>query len=339
MIVKRKLFFLMILCSMAFVFGGCGMQGKPAASTNKYPTKPITLIVPYAAGGSADMMARAMEKAGNKHLGQPFVVKNITGGSGMLAWNELAGSDADGYTLGVTSAGVILQPLYGQTRYHYPSALDPLARIAYFPIVVAVLADKPWQNIDDLIQYAKANPDEIKCGHPGLGTTNHIVGEMLAKEAGVNIAQVPFGKGESESLAALLGGHVQLIVTNASVIKEYVKTGRVKVLAATTENRLSEPEFRSAPTFKEQGFNIVFTLWYGIGAPKELPKDVKRVLEEKLKAIVHDDEFKDNMKQLGMTVEYLGAEDSVDKWILETREMDKIVRETGIAERIAAQKK
>jgi tripartite-type tricarboxylate transporter receptor subunit TctC len=313
------------------------MQDKPVNTAKNFPDKPITIIVPYPAGGSMDMLARAMEKLAVKYLGQPLVILNIPGGAATIGWNELAGAKPDGYTIGVTSANINLQPLYGSTRYHYPTALEPLTQFAKLPIAVVVRSDQPWKNIDDLVHYAKQHPGEIKYAHSGLGTAVHVVAEMFSKEAGINIDQVPF-RGEAEMLAALLGGHVQVMITTTAAIKEHVKSGNVRVLAVATAQRLSEADFKTVPTFKEQGLDVVFDPWFGIGVPKGLPEDVKAKLVEGLNGMIHDPQFRENLEVLGMTIEYLGPQESAAKWISETERFTKIVKETGIAERIAAQK-
>lgn len=337
MIAKKSMLSLLILCSMAIGVGGCGTPGKPAVSTIEYPVKPITFIVPYAAGGSADMMARAMERAVYKHLGQPLVVKNIPGGASTLGMNELAGAEPDGYTIGYVSMGAVLQPLYGQTRYHYVTALDPLVQIMSTPAIAVVSADRQWKSIVDLVEYAKNHPGEIKYGHSGLGSGNHVVGEIFAKVAGIDIVQVPF-RGESEALAAVLGGHVQLMFTNPPAIQEFVRSKKIKILAVAAETRLTDDLFKDAATFQEQGYDVVFYARHALGAPKGMPAEVKAQLVERLDQIVHDPEFKKNMQNLGMTIEYLGNKEFSMVWLKDNRRITKIVKETGIAEKIAAQK-
>lgn len=333
-----KKFSIPILC--LFITGlisGCSTQQSLQNTAEKYPTRPITIIVPYAAGGSLDMIARAMEKESAKVFGQPFIITNKPGGGGTIGWNELVKSNPDGYTLGITATAVILQPLYGQTSYHYPSALEPIAQIATIPIFIATSTDDPWQNINDLIEYAKQHPGEIKFGHGGLGTALHVVGEEFAKEADIDIDQVPF-QGDSETMAALMGNHVQIIVTTPA-IKEQVRSGKIRVLAVASEKRLPDPIFKDVPTLKEQGINVVFSHWHGIAAPKGMPADVKEKLAKGIKEIIDNPEFKNTIQSLGMTVEYLGPEESAQKWIRESEQLSKVVKETGIAERIAAQKK
>lgn len=339
MIVNKSTSILVCIClSIILLTVGCGTQGKSVSKVEKYPTKPITMIVPYAAGGSADMMARAMEKVAQKHLGQPLVVTNIAGGASTIGTNELAGAKADGYTIGYVSMGSFLQPLYGQTRYHYPTALEPLVQVMSTPSVAVVLANQPWDSIEDLVQYAKQHPGEIKYGHSGLGSGNHVVGEMFAKEAGIDIAQVPF-RGESEALAAVLGGHVQLMFTNPPTVKEYLKSGKVKVLAVAADQRIKDTGFTNIPTFKESGLSVVYHAWHALGAPKGLPPEIRNQLIEDLSRMINDPEFKKNMEDLGMTVEYLGPQEFEKKWIEDNARLTKVIKETGIAEKIAAQKK
>ncbi|MBP2636866.1 MAG: tripartite tricarboxylate transporter family receptor [Firmicutes bacterium] len=335
---KNVLILVIVLLSMVIMIGGCSMGAKQSVASNKYPEKPITIIVPFAAGGSMDMVARSLEKTATKHLGQPLVVVNVAGGGGTIGLNELAGAKSDGYTIGVVGMGVILQPLYGQTRYHYPTSLEPLVKIAASPNIVATLSEKPWNSLNELISYAKQRPGEIKAGHSGLGSGPHLTSEMLARKAGITVAQVPF-KGEADSMAALLGGHVQFIVVTPSTVKEHVKNGTVKVLGVANKNRLMLPGFETVPTLKEQGIDVAFDFGHGIAAPKGLSVTEKARLTAGLKGIVNDPVFKNNMADIGMTVEYLGPEEFSVKWIEDCEELTKIVKETGIVDLIASQKK
>ena len=327
---------LMLLCSMGMV-AGCGTKETPATAAEKYPEKPVTLIVPYAAGGSNDIMARSMEKAIQKHLGQALIVKNVPGGGGMLGWNELVESEPDGYTLGTVAPSVLLHTVYGEKTYHYPSALEPLVQVLELPVVAIVRSDQPWNSMNDLIDFARENPGKIKFGHGGLGAATHVVGEMVAVNTGTNLVQVPF-KGEAEALAALLGGHTQLMFSAPSTVSEYVKSGKVKVLGVAATKRMTEETFNQAPTMKDQGIDVVFTFWYGIAVHKGMPAEIKAKLINGLEKTVNDPEYIENMKKLGMQVEYLGQKEFEEKWLTEYDRLRKIVKETGIAEKIAAQK-
>ncbi|WP_215830584.1 Bug family tripartite tricarboxylate transporter substrate binding protein [Pelorhabdus rhamnosifermentans] len=303
----------------------------------KYPNKPITIIVPFSAGGGTDLMARALEKWASKYLGQSLIVINKPGGTGTIGWNELVSANPDGYTIGITQIDLVLQPIYGSTKYDYPTALEPLAQVATSSIVLAVLADQPWQNIDDLVQYARNHPGQLKFAHGGIGSNNHVLGEMFGKAANITITQVPFN-GNGEMAAALLGRHVQRILTNPMTIKEYVKNGTVRVLAVAGTQRMNDPTFSNVPTFKEQGLNVAYSYWYGIAAPKELPNDIKSKLVDGFKTIINEPEFQKNMENLGLDIEYLSPEESQTKWIAESQELNKIVQETGIIDLIKSQK-
>jgi tripartite-type tricarboxylate transporter receptor subunit TctC len=327
------------LLFVTMISGGCGsMQSNSANTPDKYPARPITIIVPFSAGGSMDLVVRGLEKTAVKHLGQPLVVINKPGGGGTIGWNELAGATPDGYTIGVTGIGLILQPLYGPAKYNYPTALYPLAQVGTIPIVLAVRADQPWKTLEDLVSYAKQHPGAIKYGHAGLGTITHVTAETFAKEAGIAIEQVPFSGG-SEGIAATLGGHIHLSFILAPDIREYVKSGKIRVLAVGGEKRLTEPEFAQVPTFREQGLDITYSTWQGIAAPKGLPEDVRNKLAEGLKGMINDPVFIKSMEDMGLAVEYLGPQESLNQWIADNTKLSKIVKETGIAERIASQKK
>lgn len=263
----------------------------------------------------------------------------MPGGAATIGMNELAGAKPDGYTIGIVGASVFLQPLYGQTRYHYPSALEPLVQTTSMPMVLATLSEKPWKNLNELVSYAKQHPGEIKYGHNGLGSAPHITGEMVAKEAGISIVPVPF-KGDSEALAALLGGHVQLIIAaTPAALKEHVQNGTIRILGIAEKHRLSIPGFEDVPTFNEQGLNVAFSLWNGIATPKGLPTEVKTRLTAGLREIVNDPSFKKDMEDIGMLVEYLGPDEFSDQWIADNAKLTKIVKETGIADLITNQKK
>ena len=334
-------FILFVSCLLSILLlGGCTSmeKNKVVPATTKYPDKPITLIVPFGVGAGIDLVARTMEKSASTHLGQPLVVVNKPGGTGTIGWNEVAGAPPDGYTLAMTGIEIILQPLYGPTKYHYPSALDPIAQITELSLIMAVQSDQPWNSLEDLIDYAKKHPGEVKFGHPGIGGINHVLGETFAKAANIQLEQVPF-QGGAEVMSNLLGGHIQVVFLNPAAVKEQLKSGKVKALALGGEKRLTDPVFANIPTFREQGLDVVCNSWNGIAAPKGLPDDVKKKLSEGIKKVIDDPEFQKNMENLGLQITYLGPEESEEKWLTDSQKLTKTVQETGIAEKIKAQKK
>ncbi len=335
---KRNMIFT-ILLALVLVLGGCtGSSYKTTINNVKYPDKPITVIVPFSVGGGIDLTARALEKFAPKYLGQPFLVVNKPGGAGATGWNELSGAKPDGYTVGMTTTDMLLLSSYGPTKYNYPTALDPIGQVALLPMVMAVQADQPWQNVDELVQYARQHPGKLKFAHTGVGSFPHLLGEMLGLAAGIEVEQVPF-TGAGEVTAALLGGHVQFIIVNPMSVKEHVKNGTVRVLAVTSEQRMSDPVFSQVPTFKEQGLDIVLNNRFAVAAPKEMPVDVKNKLAEGLKAIIIDPEFIRNMTNGGLQVEYLGPKELQDKWLSDNEKLTQILKETDVLNKIKAQKK
>jgi tripartite-type tricarboxylate transporter receptor subunit TctC len=337
---KRSLIFLVTCLSvLSIILGGCtSMENKTVTTTNKYPEKPITLIVPFGVGAGMDLVARLLEKSAPTHLGQPLIIINKPGGTGTICWNEVAGATPDGYTLGMTGVEVILQPLYGITKYHYPSALEPIAQITELSLVMAVQSDQPWKSAADLIEYAKQHPGEIKFGHAGIGGINHIAGETFANAANIQLEQVPF-QGGAEAITNLLGGHIQAVFLSPATVTEHLKSGKVRALAIGGNQRLIDPVFATVPTFKEQGLDVVCNGWNGIAAPKGLPDEVKTKLSEGLKKIINDPEFKKNIENLGLQVIYLGPKESEEKWLTDSQRLTQTVQETGIIDKIKAQKK
>lgn len=336
---KKLILMAVYLFFTLLITGGCStLKDKTTMTRLQYPEKPITVIVPFSVGGGLDLAARSLEKLAPKYLGQPLVVVNRPGGAGAIGWNELSGASPDGYTIGITGMDMLLLSSYGPTKFNYLTALDPLGQIASTPMSMAVQSDQPWETVDDLIKYAKKHPGELKFGHSGVGSFPHLLGEMFGQTSGIIIEQVPF-MGGGEMVAALLGGHIQLIFVNPMAVKEHVRNGTIRVLAVTSKQRMSDPVFAKVPTFEEQGLDIVLSNWYGVAAPKEMPDDVKNKLAEGFKKIITDPEFINNIKNVGFQDDYLGPKELQEKWITDNETLTKILKQTDILEKIKAQKK
>ncbi len=323
---------------ISMIVGGCTTTQQEVMKTSKYPEKPITLIVPFSAGGGMDLLARALEKTATTNLGQPLIIINKPGGGGTIGWNELAGVAPDGYTIGISGVDLILQSLYGSTKYNYPTALEPIVQITSSPFVMVVQADQPWENVDELLGYARQHPGQIKIGNSGVGSVAHVLGEMLAHTTDTTLESVPF-RGGSEALTALLGGHIQATFTSPATIKEHLKNGTLRVIAVPNNQRLTDPIFVNVPTFKEQGLDIVFNNWMGVAVPKEMPIEVKTKLADGLKAIILDPEFKNKLENIGLQVDYLPPQEAQQKWLDDSQRLSKIVQETGILNKFKEQKK
>ena len=323
--------------ALAVVLSFVGFYGE-ANTQPKFPVKPISLIVPYSPGGSSDMVARALSKVSQKYIGQTFMILNKPGAAGTLGLNALADSRPDGYAMGITNSGMILQPLVGQTRYNYATDLQPIAQAGYIPFVFAVKTDAPWKDLDEFTKYAKDHPGAIKYGHTGIGNTAHTAPEHYAKLANIKIDPIPFDGG-APLIAALLGGHIQAIMNNPVDLKQHLIAGKIRVLAVADEKRIEDPLLKDVPTFKEKGYPVNAMLWQGVGAPKGLPEDVKRILSDGFKAMVNDPETQKAIVDMGLVFEYLGPEEFGRKWVTQQEALKKILIETGIMDIIKSQRK
>lgn len=336
---KKCLVLSIVFCVFSFMMvGGCtNMENSLFPRSEKYPEKPIITLVSYSVGSGSDLLARLMEKESTQRLGQPLVIVNKPGGSGMVGWNELATARPDGYTIGISSVELLLNPLYGLAKYDYSTAMEPLAQIATAPLIMAVQAKQPWRNVDEFVRYGQEHPGQIKFGHQGIGSLGHITGELLAQTGNITFEQAPF-LSSSELVTALLGGHIQVVFVNPAVVKEHIKDGTIRALAVASGRRLSDdPVFKDVPTFKELGYDIELDNWLGVAAPKELPDPIKRKLAEGLRDIVTDPEFKKNVEQLGFQYDYLGPKEAQEKWLSDSQKFSRIIQTTGILELIKAQ--
>lgn len=268
----------------------------PPASA--YPERPVTLIIPWDAGGSTDQTARALAKAAEPHLGQPIVVVNKPGASTTIGMAELAAAKPDGYTIGTLSSTTYLIPLRGrQVPY---DMLKSFSYVSYYGdnlIGVAVLADSKWKTMKDLIEDGKANPGKIKYGTAGVGTTQHLTTEAVQLESKAKFVHVP-QKGSAASMPALLGKHVDFI-TETSVWAPHVEARAARLLAITTPTRAEA--FPDAPTLKELGYDTLRSV-QAILAPAGMPEPVRAKLEMAFRKATADQAFRDVMKRLHMQV-------------------------------------
>lgn len=325
----RKLVHLLLGTALLF-----GMIGTGWAKQAQFPTKPIQVIVPMAPGGASDLTARAMEKLAKKYLGQPLVIVNKTGASGVIGYNELINSRKDGYTLGLSAPNMLLQPLYGITPNDYGKKTEPICQAVFNPVAVSVLADSPIKSIDDLVKYAQANPGKIKYAYSNVGSLPHVLSGMFVKETNVKMEPVPFATG-SESTIAFLGGNVQLLFSSLVEVKNHVKDGKVRILAVSSANRMAD--LPDVPTLKECKVDAEASAWFGICAPAGIPADVKAKLADGFNKIVADPEFKKTVENLGFYVEYLGPEASAKKWKSEISAFTKAIKESGIGDEMNRQ--
>jgi tripartite-type tricarboxylate transporter receptor subunit TctC len=292
-LIGRRLGFFAALAALAAALAG------PRLSTGAaFPDHPITLIVPWDAGGSTDQTARVLAKAAEADLGQPVVILNKPGATTTLGMAELAAAKPDGYTLGTLSSSTYLIPLRGRSVPY--DMLKSFSFVSYYGdnlIGVAVLSDAKWKTLRDLIEDGKAHPGHVKYGTAGVGTTQHLTTEAFSLASGAKFVHVP-QKGSAGSMPALLGHHVDFI-TETSVWAPYVEAKKARLLAVTTPTR--DEGYPDVPTMKELGFDSIRSIQAIVG-PAGIPEPVRARLETAFRKATADPAFRETMKRLHMQV-------------------------------------
>lgn len=245
-----------------------------------YPNQPITLIVPYAPGGTTDVVGRALAQGLTKQLKQSVIVENKPGAGGTLGVVDMLRAKPDGYRLTMVPVSVFRQPYVQKTQYDPVKDLTYVASFTAYDFILGVAADSPFKTVKDVVDYAKNHKDGVDYGTPGKFTGNQVAMALLAKAAGVQFTHVPF-KGDSEATNALLGGHVKTMVSTNG-IRNFMDSGKVRALAIAAETR--PPAFANVPTFREAGYDVVVPSPLGLAGPKGLPQAIVHKLEAAVKA-------------------------------------------------------
>ncbi|MDR7523436.1 MAG: tripartite tricarboxylate transporter substrate binding protein [Armatimonadota bacterium] len=281
------------------------LAGVPwALAQEKFPSREITLIVPWPAGGGSDISMRLVAEHAQRHFGVPVVVVNKPGAAGAIGHREIVTARPDGYTIGMVGSGALAQ------QYMIPNPvniLDQFQPIVFFgkdPGTLTVRAETPWRTLKEFVDAAKARPNSIRNANDPPGGGSHLTVLVIEKKLGITLNKISYG-GFAPSVAALLAGEVQSTTVPVPDVIEAHRAGKVRILAvADTERHFMAP---GVPTFKEQGFDVTFALWRIIGAPRGVPADRLRVLEEKLLATLNDPAFVARANKAGFSVNPLST--------------------------------
>ncbi len=257
-----------------------------AASAQDYPAKPVRIVVPYAAGGNADILGRTLAQKLGDAMKQPFVVENRGGANGGIGTDLVAKSAPDGYTLLVTASGpIVVNPtLYAKVPYDPVKDFAPISQCAVYQYVLVTLAGSPYKSIAEIAQAARAKPGALSYGSTGVGGGNHLAGELFALATGAQLTHVPY-KGSAPALADLLGGQLTFMFDTVITSVPQIRAGKLRAFAVSSTKRASSlPE---VPTMQEagiQGFDI--SQWQGLLAPAGTPKGiVERLNAETVRAM------------------------------------------------------
>ena len=281
----------------------------PAAfAQESYPSKPITMIVPFPPGGVADIVGRPLAAQMEKTLKQPVVVVNRTGAGGAVGMAAVAKAAPDGYTIlmGLSSISIfpVSDRINGKTPSYEMKDFAPIALITADPTVLVVSADSPWKTLKEFVASAKAYPGKINYSSSGVYGTLHVSMEIFANAAGIKLFHVPYGGG-GPALTALLGGQVHALASGPAPAVGQIKAGKMRALASWSTERL--PLMPDVPTFKELGYDAEFYIWSGVFAPGSTPTPVVDRLRNAVREAATSAEFKGAMEKVQTPVNYLDA--------------------------------
>jgi tripartite-type tricarboxylate transporter receptor subunit TctC len=291
-----------ISCRSFFVsfasFAAMLLMALGAAQAQGYPSRPVRLVVPFAAGGSTDIIARTIGQKLNEAWGQPVVVDNRPGGSTVIGTDAVAKAPPDGYTLLITPAPFTIVPsLMAKLPYDPARDFEPVTLINTTPLVVVVHPGVPAKSIKELVSLAKRKPGALNYGSSGSGGSNHLAGELFNAMAGVKMVHIPY-KGNAPALADLVGGHVDVVFNGLTSAMPLIKSGRLRALAVTSLKRSAA--LAGMPTLDElglKGFQAV--AWNGLTAPARTPKEIVARLNADVLKVVRSPELSERLKTEG----------------------------------------
>src|SRR5262245_52346312 len=315
-----------------FLYLAAGAAALPAVSRSAwaeiYPSRPVRMVAPFAAGGGADILARLIGQWLSERLGQPFVIENRPGAASNIGTEAVVKSSPDGYTLLLAgSPNTIHATLYDKLNFNFIRDIAPVAGIVRFPFVMAVHPSVPAKTVPEFIAYAKANPGKINMASGGIGATPHVAGELFQMMTGVRMIHVPY-RGAAPALTDLLAGQVQVYFANTVASIEYIRAGKLRPLAVTTATR--SEALPDIPTVGEFVPGYEASGWSGIGSPKNTPSQIVDKLNTEINAGLADPNMKVRLADLGGTV-FQGSPADFGKLIADdTEKWGKVVKFTGI---------
>jgi tripartite-type tricarboxylate transporter receptor subunit TctC len=314
-----------LIVSVALAAAACAWSAP--AHAQKFPSKPVTLICPWPAGGSTDVQMRVLADLAGKHLGQPIVIENKPGGSGTVGAATLAASARpDGYTLSQMPITVFRQPHMIKTSFDPVRDFTYIIGLTGYTFGVVVHKDAPWKTFKELIDQAKANPGKVTYASPGVGTSLHITMAQLAADQGFKWTHVP-QKGGAETTAALLGGHVNA-TADSTGWGAMVDSGQFRLLVTWGEKRTQR--WPSVPTLKELGYGIVNSSPFGLAGPKGMDPALVQVLHDAFKKATDDPKWLDILKKLDQEPMYLNTADYHAHAMAMIEEQRRLVERLGL---------
>lgn len=314
--------------AVIFGIGLCAMSVSFAASQKepKFPTKTITIVNPYSAGGGADMVARQLAKELEPILGVNVIVVNKVGGSGAIGTNEVSKAKPDGYTLLINDKALVSSYYLGVSQISV-NDLDPVCRLDAASQALTVNKDSPYSTLDEFLAAAKSEPGKLTVGVSGIGGMSHLLAENIKIASGINLKVVGFDGG-APSRTALMGGHVSSITAQLGEVKSLVDAGNLKLLAIADKKRNSV--FPDVPTFTEKGIDVELNQWRAIWAPKGTPKTATEILAAAFKKAMDSEGFKKLMKDTVTQNLFAGPDELKSELSKQDAYLKKLVTDSGL---------
>ncbi len=272
------------------------------APAGAWPQRPIELIVPFAAGGGTDVLARALAEVARKHLPQDLIVLNRAGASGAVGWTELANARPDGYKIGIITVELTMIPHMGLTKISSDAVL-PVARLNADPATIAVRADSPYRSIEELIAVARKDEAAVRIGNAGPGSLGHLAAAALQDKVGVKFNHAPY-RGANPAVLDLLGGHIEAVAVTPVEVATYVAAGKIRPLAIMAEQRI-QAGWEAVPTLKERGIDLLIGGWRGLAVPRNTPDAVVQTLRKAMALTLKDPVLRETMAKQNMGEGYL----------------------------------
>jgi len=301
----------------------------PAVSQAAWPEKPITLIVPWAAGGSTDILARVLSEGLTQSLGQPVIVENRSGASGNIGTTFVARAKPDGYTLlvGSMSTHTMNQALYSNMPFDGVKDFTPIAELALVTNTMVVHPSVPATNLKEFIDYVKARPDAVAYASAGQGSTNHLSAALFEKAAGVKMMHIPY-RGGAPAVLDTVAGRTQVLFSAGTQTLPHVQTGKLKLLAVTEEKR--SPLLPDAPTVAETLPGYELSVWYGAFGPAGMPPELTARLNREINLILKRPDVIKKMGDMGVLLTETTPEQFGQILTRDADKYGKLIKELGI---------
>lgn len=304
-----------------------------AGAQEPYPSRPISLVVPFPPGGVADIVGRPVADAMSRNLNSPVVIENKPGAGGGIGMGFVAKAKPDGYTLLLALSSISILPeadkVIGRASMYQLNQFVPIARFTADPTVLAVRADSPWKTLAEFVADARKRPGAITFGSSGNYGTMHVPMEMFAASAGIKLLHVPY-TGAGPAVVGLLGGNVDAVASGPSTVIAHAKAGKVRILASWGEKRLAS--LPDVPTLIEGGFNAMFFQWTALFAPAGTPEPVLARLREAARVAASDPRFIATMATVETPIQYLDAPELQSFWEADAKKLGEAVRRVGKVE-------